>query len=88
LLGHLDDGLGFYRFTYNGGRQSYVGVIAQEVESVAPDAVARGRDGYLRVDYAKLNLTFQTYAEWIAAGARVPTGEPNASADPARLQQP
>jgi Protein of unknown function (DUF3300)/Chaperone of endosialidase len=86
LLGHLDDGLGFYRFTYNGGRQRYVGVIAQEVKRILPEAVVRGRDGYLRVDYAKLNLTFQTYAEWIAAGARVPTGEPEASPDAARLQ--
>ena len=81
LLGHLDDGLGFYRFTYNGGHQAYVGVMAQEVQKILPEAVVRGPDGYLRVDYDKLNVTFQTYADWIAAGARVPTGKPEGSVD-------
>jgi hypothetical protein len=74
LLGHLDNGLGFYRFVYNGGEKAYVGVIAQEVQSVMPDAVARGRDGYLVVFYEKVGLKFQTYDQWIASGARIPTG--------------
>ncbi len=72
LLGRLDSGIGFYRFIYNGGSKAYVGVMAQEVRSVMPDAVIRGRDGYLRVDYDKLGLKFQTYDRWIASGARVP----------------
>ena len=54
LLGHLDNGLGFYRFTYNGGDKAYVGVMAQEVQTVMPAAVLRGSDGYLRVFYDKL----------------------------------
>jgi Protein of unknown function (DUF3300)/Chaperone of endosialidase len=74
LLGHLDNGLGFYRFVYNGGERAYVGVIAQEVQTVMPDAVARGRDGYPRVFYEKVGLKFQTYDQWIASGARVPSG--------------
>ncbi len=36
LLGYLDDGLGFYRFSYNGGNKAYVGVMAQDVQSVMP----------------------------------------------------
>jgi hypothetical protein len=72
LLGRIDDGLGFYRFTYNGGHTAYVGVMAQEVRSLVPEAVARGRDGYLRVFYDKLGLTFQTYDAWIASGAQIP----------------
>jgi hypothetical protein len=72
LLGRLDDGLGFYRFTYNGGHTAYVGVMAQEVQSVMPKAVVRDRDGSLRVFYDKLGLTFQTYDAWIASGARIP----------------
>jgi hypothetical protein len=72
LLGHLDNGLGLYRFAYTGSGQAYVGVIAQEVEAIMPEAVVRGRDGYLRVLYDKLGLEFQTYDQWIAAGARVP----------------
>jgi hypothetical protein len=74
LLGHLDNGLGYYRFSYNGSDKAYVGVMAQEVQVVAPDAVIRGHDGYLRVFYDKLGLQFQTYNHWIASGARVPSG--------------
>jgi hypothetical protein len=74
LLGHLDNGLGFYRFSYLGSSKEYVGVIAQEVQSVMPDAVRRGRDGYLRVYYEKLGVTFQTYRHWLAGGARIPLG--------------
>jgi hypothetical protein len=76
LLGHLDNGLGFYRFSYNGSGRAYVGVMAQEVLTVTPGAVVRGNDGYLRVSYDRLVLQFQTYDQWIASGARVPAGAP------------
>jgi hypothetical protein len=72
LLGHLANGLGFYRFEYKGSQRVYVGVMAQEVQSVKPEAVVQGRDGYLRVQYEKLGLRFQTYREWIGSGARLP----------------
>jgi hypothetical protein len=73
LLGHLDNGLGYYSFSYLGSDKTYVGVIAQEVQAVRPDAVTRGRDGYLRVYYDKLGLKFRTYQDWLAGGARIPT---------------
>ena len=73
LLGRLDNGLGYYRFSYAGSDKPYVGVIAQEVEAVRPDAVTRGRDGYLRVYYDRLGLKFRTYQDWLAGGAQVPT---------------
>jgi hypothetical protein len=76
LLGHLDNGLGFYRFSYNGSDKAYVGVMAQEVQTVMPTAVLRGSDGYLRVFYDKLGLKFQTYDQWIASGAHFPAGTP------------
>ena len=72
LLGRLDNGLGFYRFAYNGSDNAYVGVIAQEVQTVMPEAVVRGRDGYLRVYYGKLGVKFQTYSQWLASGSRLP----------------
>ena len=72
LLGNLNDGLGFYRFSYNGSSKPYVGVMAQEVMQVAPDVVTRGRDGYLRVNYEKLGVRFQDYDHWLASGARIP----------------
>jgi hypothetical protein len=73
LIGHLNNGLGFYRFVYNGGDRAYVGVMAQEVQTVRPDAVMRGRDGYLRVFYDKLGVKFETYDRWVVSGARIPS---------------
>lgn len=72
LLGYLNDGLGYYRFKYNGSNKEFVGVIAQEVMQVEPGAVTRGRDGYLRVKYDKLGVKFQAYEHWLAAGAQIP----------------
>jgi hypothetical protein len=72
LLGYMPNGLGFYRFVYNGGSKAYVGVIAQEVRGVMPEAVFRGRDGYLRVDYDKIGVKFQTYDQWSTSGAQNP----------------
>jgi Protein of unknown function (DUF3300) len=72
-LGRLDNGLGYYRFAYNGSDKAYVGVIAQEVQTMRPDAVSRGADGYLRVSYKRLGLHFQTYHDWTASGGRLPT---------------
>ncbi|MBR1210978.1 DUF3300 domain-containing protein [Bradyrhizobium sp. JYMT SZCCT0180] len=73
LLGHLANGLGYYRFSYLGSTKPYVGVIAQEVQSLMPEAVTRGRDGYLRVYYEQLGLKFGSYTDWLAGGARIPT---------------
>jgi hypothetical protein len=72
LLGHLDNGLGFYRFSYNGSDAAYVGVMAQEVEAIMPDAVVRGSDDYLRVYYDRLGLRMQTWDDWVAAGEKIP----------------
>jgi hypothetical protein len=41
-----------------------------------PEAVVRGRDGYLWVLYDRLGLTIQTYDRWTASGARIPAGTP------------
>lgn len=72
VLGHLDNGLGYYRFSYHGSSKAYVGVLAQEVQAISPGAVMRGRDGYLRVFYGELGLKFQTYDQWVASGAHLP----------------
>ena len=72
LLGYLANGLGYYRFSYLGSSKSYVGVIAQEVQNLMPQAVTRGSDGYLRVYYEKLGLKLRTYSDWLAGGAKIP----------------
>jgi hypothetical protein len=65
LIGRLDSGLGIYRFRYRGEPQTYVGVMAQDAQMVRPDAVTRGRDGYLRVRYDKIGFEMQTYDYWV-----------------------
>ena len=82
LLGRLDNGLGYYRFEYNGSEKAYVGVIAQEVRAIRPDAVAIGRDGYLRVSYERLGLPFQSYDNWVASGGQFQSSRSNFSARP------
>jgi Protein of unknown function (DUF3300)/Chaperone of endosialidase len=69
FLGYLSNGLGLYRFSYNGSNVKYVGVIAQEVQNVMPNAVTTGSDGYLRVNYGKLGLKFQDYRHWLRSEA-------------------
>jgi hypothetical protein len=67
MLGRLDNGIGLYRFRYKGAdHTAYVGVIAQEVQTIVPSAVSRGSDGYLLVDYDKLGLEFMTLNAWLA----------------------
>jgi len=48
-------------------------VIAQEVQTVRPDAVTRGSDGYLRVYYERLGIKFRSYHDWVAGGAQIRT---------------
>jgi hypothetical protein len=73
MLGRLDNGLGLYRFSYNGSNKAYVGVMAQEVQAVMPQAVVRGSDGYLRVYYERLGLRMQSWNEWVAGGRKIPS---------------
>jgi len=66
-VGEVDGGINLYRYRYLWSDTVYVGVMAQEVAAVKPDAVLRGADGYLRVDYARLGLRLQTLDQWAAA---------------------
>jgi len=68
-LGELPNGLALYRYRYVWDETVYVGVMAQDVAQVAPEAVLRGDDGYLSVDYGRLGLEFMTYDEWLARRA-------------------
>lgn len=52
-VGTRDDGLNVYEFNYVWGGPRRVGLMAQEVQNVYPDAVAEV-DGYLTVDYGKV----------------------------------
>ena len=68
-VGRLDNGVDLYRYRYKWSDQTYVGVMAQEVAQVVPDAVMHGGDGYLRVDYGRLGLRLMTWDEWVASSS-------------------
>lgn len=50
-VGKLDNGLTVYCFNYKGSHVPQIGLIAQEVKEVKPQAVIEGDDGFLRVRY-------------------------------------
>jgi hypothetical protein len=60
------DGIGIYRYRYLWSDTVYVGVMAQEVAAIAPEAVVHHADGFLRVDYARLGMRLLTWNEWQA----------------------
>jgi hypothetical protein len=66
-LRRLDNGLILYRYRYLWSDTAYVGVMAQDVAKVVPDAVIQAPDGYLRVLYDRLGLKMQTWQSWLAA---------------------
>ena len=68
-VGRLANGLPLYRYRYPWSDIEYVGVMAQEVAAVMPEAVLRGTDGYLRVDYARLGTRLMTFDTWSARRA-------------------
>jgi len=83
-LARIDNDIGLYRYRYNWSDQYYVGVMAQEVADIIPDAVVRGPDGYLRVDYGRLGLHLMTWDEWLAVSRHEGTSKNTAATNPAR----
>lgn len=70
-LARLDNGLQLYRFRYrDDDHTAYVGVMAQEVQKIAPNAVMADGHGYLMVDYDRIGVKFMTWNEWLANGGR------------------
>lgn len=53
-VGETDDGLAIYTYRYKGGDTYHMGVMAQDVEKVKPDAVSEFH-GYKAVDYGRLH---------------------------------
>lgn len=53
-IGSLDDGIGIYQFNYIGDNIPTVGVMANEVAEIQPDALGPVVDGFMTVDYDKL----------------------------------
>jgi len=58
LIGRTDEGLNVYEFRYLDGSGPYIGVMAQEVAEVKPEALGPTVNGYMTVDYSKINPNF------------------------------
>ena len=54
LVGRTFDGLNIYTYRYKGDPVTHMGVMAQDVQKIHPDAVIRLEDGYLAVDYSRI----------------------------------
>lgn len=68
-VGMLTKDIPLYRFRYIWGDEVFVGVMAQDVLAVRPDAVVMGSHGYYAVDYAALGTRMMRWEEWQAAGS-------------------
>lgn len=55
-IGTLANGIGLYHFRYVLGGKSFIGVMAQDVLTVRPDAVVQDKSGVLAVNYDALGL--------------------------------
>ncbi len=66
-VGWLREDIPLYRFRYTGGgAEEYVGVMAQDVLPVVPEAITTNEQGFMFVDYAKLGTRMMPWAEWQA----------------------
>ena len=84
-IGQTADGLALYRFRYLWSDEVFVGVMAQDVLLVQPQAVIVCENGYMQVDYAMLGIQMlrweqwrrfgqtQVYPEWVLAAASAAT---------------
>jgi hypothetical protein len=72
-VGMLGDDIPLYRFRYLWSEEIFVGVMAQEVLALRPDAVVVGEDGFYRVDYARLGTRMMRWDEWQARAAQSPS---------------
>nr|WP_236773356.1 tail fiber domain-containing protein [Agrobacterium tumefaciens] len=53
-IGRLSNGLNVYRYRYLWGKEVHVGLMADEVRRVVPDAVVKHATGFDMVDYSKV----------------------------------
>lgn len=56
LVERRPDGIGIYHFRYNGSPVVFEGVMAQDVQTIRPEAVYE-EDGLLQVDYDAIGVT-------------------------------
>ena len=64
----LANGIKLYRYRYRWSATEYVGVLAQEVAALVPEAVSMDAQGFFLVDYRRLGLQLRTYQDWVDRG--------------------
>jgi hypothetical protein len=55
-VGRNPDGLVVYQYRYKGQPGTFIGVMAQDVAKVKPEALGPTVDGYMTVDYSKVDV--------------------------------
>ena len=58
-IGESISGLGIYKFNYIGQAKEYIGAMADEVIKIVPEAAVLGDDGFYRVNYDLIDVTFK-----------------------------
>ena len=58
-IGESISGLGIYKFNYIGQAKKYIGAMADEVIKIVPEAAILGYDGFYRVNYNLIDVTFK-----------------------------
>jgi hypothetical protein len=69
-VGMLGDDIPLYRFRYLWSDEVFVGVMAQDLLALRPDALVVGSDGFYRVDYATLGTRMMHWGEWQAVNGQ------------------
>jgi len=66
-LGETDEGIKLYSWKYKSDLvTTWVGVMAQDLETTHPDALVTGADGFYRVNYSKIGTQMMTLEQWNA----------------------
>ena len=66
-LGMTADGIKLYSWKYKSDLvTTWVGVMAQDLETTHPDALVTGADGFYRVNYSNLGIQMMTLEQWNA----------------------
>jgi hypothetical protein len=66
-LGMTADGIKLYSWKYKFDLvTTWVGVMAQDLETTHPEALVTGADGFYRVNYSKLGVRMMTLEQWNA----------------------
>ena len=57
-LGKSSEGHNVYKFNYKNNPTNYIGVIAEEVQKIKPEAVFKMANGFLGVNYDLIDVDF------------------------------